>query len=447
MSLQDLVNVSISSSTVSPSRPGFGTPMLVGYHTHYTDRVRVYSSIAAMASDGFATTDPLYKMAQAVFSQNPSVARVQVGRRALPYTQTIVLVLSSTSASDTYTLTLVGSDGAVHKLDFASTGVPATDATSLTAAINGLSNVGTAVHGSGGTITVTQASGKLTDYQNWNPSGTTTPIMTLQDTTADPGIATDLTAIQLAAVPGSWYGLAIDSNSAAEITAAAAFIESAGALIFAWNNSDTICTTTSTSDIFSAQKVLAHARSFGLFSGSQLLAYGGAAWLGKTFPATPGSLTFMYKTLSGVPADNLSSTAQSNITNKNGNFYITIAGINITVNGWDSAGEFIDIVWGTDALTAQIQIDVFALLASSPKVPYTDAGVDQIKSIVQADLALFQTPQYSFIATSPAPVVSAPAVATISKTTRASRVFPNITFQGTLAGAIHTLTIQGVLTP
>ncbi len=520
MSLQDLVNVSISSATVTPTRPGFGVPLVAAYHNHYTDRVRFYSNLAGVTGDGFAVTEPGYLAAAIAFSQNPAPTKVAIGRRALAMTQTLTMLMSSTSALDTYTLTIVGWDGVVHKMDFASTGVAATDGASLVTAINAatMSPVvsagtappvvsltgtpaaneqiviaittggarGTAVFkwsSDGGatyttgltanfatgtnystnnvytsnstmgfasgtsTVTLTQIAGKLVDVQRWNPLGNTTPLIVLTDTTADPGIGTDLTAIDAAAPPGSYYGVGLDSNSSAEVTGAAAFCE-AKTLLMLYNNSDTHCITTATDDIFSLQAGLAHARSGGLYSGQGLLTYAGFAWLAKTLPSTPGSLTFMYKTLAGVPADtNLSETAQVNLTAKKANFYLTIAGINITVNGWDAAGEFLDIVWGTDALTAQIQIDVFAALAGSPKISYTDLGVDLLKSLVLADLMLFADNQHQFVALNPTPTVSAPTVASISATTRGSRVFPGITFAAKLAGAIHTLTIQGVLQP
>ena len=273
-------------------------------------------------------------------------------------------------------------------------------------------------------VTVTQVAGQLVDIQKWNPSQTTTPIISLADNTTDPGIATDLAAIQSAAPPGSYYGIALDSNSAAEITGATAFAESAGLDLLLFNNSDTACITTATTDIFSSQKALAHARSGGLYSGTSVLSGAGLAWLAKTLPSVPGSLTFMYKTLAGVPADNLSQTAQINLTAKSGNFYIPVAGVNITVNGWDSAGEFLDQVWGTDALTNTIQTNVLAGdLAGLPKVSYTDLGVAGIISVVQAALLLFSDKQHNFLATNPAPVATAPLVATLSSTQRASRSF------------------------
>lgn len=534
MSLQDLVNVSISSATVTPTRPGFGTPLIAAYHTKNTDLVRFYTDIDGVAGDGFTSNEPAYKAAQVAFAQDPAPARIAIGRLQHKHTQAVDLKLTSASALDRYTLKMVGSDGVSHTMDFASTGVVATDAASLVTAINAatmtaVTSAGTAppvvtltgtpasavsviiaittggargtavfkwssdggatytstvttgatnVLGATGltanfatgtnystdnvytaksamgfasrstaTVTVTQYPGDLGDFQNWNPLGKTTPFIELTDQTPDHSLSNDLDDIKAAAPAGSWYDLALDSNSAAEVTAAGAWTEAAGSFIFGWNNSDTVCITTATTDVFSTEKALSHARGYGLYSGGKLLSYGGLGWASKTLPQNPGSLTFMYKTIASVPVDVLSTTAQTNLDAKHANYYIEVAGINTTINGWDSAGEYIDIVWGTDALKSQIQIDVFAQLAKMPKVPYTDLGVDTLKSIVLADLDLFATPQYSFIAPTPKPSVDAPTVASISSATRATRVFPGITFSGQLAGAIHKLTIKGVLQP
>ena len=44
-------------------------------------RARVYGSVAEMASDRWASTDAVYKIANAIFSQNPSVNKIVVGRK------------------------------------------------------------------------------------------------------------------------------------------------------------------------------------------------------------------------------------------------------------------------------------------------------------------------------------------------------------------------------
>lgn len=78
----DLVNV--------PPAPTQRTrvPLIVGIHTVFAERARIYSALADMVTDGFATSDPEYVMAEGMLA-NPStedgaVARWFVGRRATP---------------------------------------------------------------------------------------------------------------------------------------------------------------------------------------------------------------------------------------------------------------------------------------------------------------------------------------------------------------------------
>lgn len=537
MSLQDLVNVTITANTVSPTRPGFGTPLVATYHDAWTDRARKYSSLAALVSDGFPATSKTYQAISVLLSQNPSVAGFYVGRRALSYTQTVQLLLSSSSALDTYGVKMVGWDGVAHQFTLASTGTPATDAASLVTAINaatmspvtsagtsppvvtlsgaptaneqiviaittggagtaavfkwshdggvtyttGVSVAATVALGSTGltahftvsgsdtystdnvytanstlgfasavsaTVTVTQIPGQLVDFQNWDLLNN--HIISLTDATADPGIATDIAAINAAIPKGSWYGLALDSNSSAEIQAAAGWTESNGAHLFFCSNSDAgDWNSSSTTDVFAELKSHAFTRTFCLFSGTQLLTWSGLGALGKLLPQNPGSATLAYKTLASVQADNLTDSQQSNLQAKNGNYYVTIAGINVISGqfggGISGAGEFIDIAWGIDWLQSSIQIDVFALLAGNLKVPYTDQGASMIHAVVQKDLNLATTPAFNFLASNPAPVCTVPRVATVDGTDVAQRNLPNVTFSGTLAGAIHTLQISGVL--
>ena len=68
-----------------------------------------------------------------IFSQNPSPQRLVVGRRAIPYIQTLDLLLTDTVAGDSYSFSAIGSDDAVHPISLVSTGTTTTDATSITA--------------------------------------------------------------------------------------------------------------------------------------------------------------------------------------------------------------------------------------------------------------------------------------------------------------------------
>ena len=153
------------------------------------------------------------------------------------------------------------------------------------------SNIGTVTH-STATITIARTDGLLTDLTGWSSN------FTLSDNTADPGLTADLAAIYAADQTG-WYALALDSNSKAEIEAAAAWVESTQYKIFSTNNSDTEnMDSGSTTDVAYVLKGLAYACTHGLQSNSQLLSYSGAAMLGEELTRNPGTSTWDLKTLS-----------------------------------------------------------------------------------------------------------------------------------------------------
>ena len=65
-----LFKVQISLQTGGLTQQGFGTAMILGYPTGWTERSRTYSSITGVAAD-FAVSTPEYKAANAYFSQSP----------------------------------------------------------------------------------------------------------------------------------------------------------------------------------------------------------------------------------------------------------------------------------------------------------------------------------------------------------------------------------------
>jgi hypothetical protein len=438
MPISDIANIQISVSGAGPTLAGFGEPMCLAYHTEYTDRSREYSSLSGVGAD-FPTTAPAYLMAQAVFSQIPSPPALKVGRRALPYTQVLHVTCLSTSATDTYVFTLKTPGGVAHQLSIASTGVPATDVATINTAVTALSipNL-TATHTTSPNVLIlTMASGFLLDIL---PD---VVHCSLQDVTADPGIATDINAV-IAADP-NWYGLLTDSQSQLEVEAAAANIEAEGGAgyLYIYNNSDTICATSSTSDVMSTLQTSAYNRTAGLFAQTQLLCYSAAGWMGRMFPTVAGSENWAFKTIAGVPADALTTAQVHAVEGKNGSVYTNLAGLNLTQFGKCPSGEWIDIIRGRDALTNVMQIGILALQANSLKVPYTDAGIDMYRSVIAGTLKQFI--DTGFIADTPAPYISLPAAASVSSTSKAARNLPNVSFTATLAGAINTTTINGVL--
>ena len=440
MSLEDIVSVTITAQTTTPSRLGFGTPLIARVHSAFASVVRAFANLTEMTDAGFPVTDPAVLIATKMFSQNPKPGTVKVGKRANAFTQVVRLtpinvtegfvyefdiVVGTTTTTITYTVGAAATVAAV-----------VTALTALVDAVAGISASDDTTH-----VTVTHdTAGALADFVGVS---TSPDDLQFKDMTTDPGIAADLTAIETVD-PTGWYALVLDSNSEAEILAAAAWIE-ARKKIFLCNTSDTeVVDNVVTSDVMSDLQSFAYARTAIMYSQVRLLNWSGAAWGGNRLPSDPGSSTWAFKTLAGVQVDqNLTGGQASVIESKGGNHYTVVAGVNITRYGIMASGEFIDIVRGIDWLDQRIKERIFGVLINNPKVPYTDTGVDLMRSQVLAQLN--QGVGVGLLSPDPAPVVTAPKVADIDPADRANRILPDINFQATLAGAIHKLIISGVL--
>lgn len=545
MSLADLVNVQIASNTLTPTRQGFGTPLIAAVKVPWTTgaRVRSYATLAAMVAAGFLVTDPAYRIAQAIFAQNPAPPRVKVGRRASAFTQVVnitpgtpgvgevfaakvdglevsatgdatptvaevctalaasinaladvdaIIATGGASSGSDQTL-LAGSFNGVlgagaltptRRLTF--TFSSSSDWMATTATVTGLDANGATItedfaipnnggatvtgakyfakvtqvaipaqDGTGGTFTMgvrarvsasvvaasyvacTAPAGELHSYE------LVTGNLSLTDATTDPGLAADLTA--MAAFDGDFYGVLLDSNSSAEILAAAAWVESAKKLM-AVQSADVACgDPASTTDVLYLLKAASYARTAPIFYSAIAASWPAAALLGKDLPTDPGSATLAYKTLAGVTALTISDTAHGAVLGKNGNTYEVVGGVAITYPGKVSAGEWADVVRGLDWLTARIREAVYTVLLNNPKVAYTDSGIDLIRAAILAQLSAGQRVQ--LLASDPKPTVTTPRAAAVDPSERAARHLPGVTFTARLAGAINTLTINGSVSP
>src|SRR5262245_42461530 len=95
MPLSDIVTVNITATTSSPTRPGFGTPLIAAYVSTslIPGRTAEYGSLSEMISAGFTTADPAYLCASKLASQNPRVKSWKVGRRANTFTSKVQITI------------------------------------------------------------------------------------------------------------------------------------------------------------------------------------------------------------------------------------------------------------------------------------------------------------------------------------------------------------------
>lgn len=438
MSLNDIVNVTISRQTATVSRAGFGYAMMLGVHKRTLNRVDWYSSTAAMITDGFESTDQEYIAAVDHFAQDPRPTQFAVGRiQASRVNVTIATVVDSTD----YTIYVESATAGTPTAFTHNSGIGATTS-SIVAAL----------------VVLIDAGAEPVDATDADPDvqidgdATTTPFVitvnssTLMTVGAPAGtIEDDSDALDAIILEDSdWYGLVLCDRTSANVQDVAAWTESNRKLFVTASADANIINQTLAADTTSIAKLfkdLSYARTAVMYQANAATEYPDAAWLGKVLPYDAGSLTWCYKTLASVTVDSLTETQQNNARDKNANVYITVGGRNITFEGTVADNEFIDIIRGIDWLYSEIQANVYGRLVNLPKIPYTDAGIATIEAMVRT--ALSDGVDSGFLASY---TTTVPAAADCSAADKTARILRDVEFTAVVAGAIHTVIITGVVT-
>ena len=441
MALSDIVNVSISATTQAPTAPGFGIPLILGAHRVFPELVRTYTSLSAMLTDGFTVSSPEYLAALHMQAQNPAPPRWAVGRRTNLPTEIKRLTPTLGAVGMVYTVTIngtdfiytVGGDDTLKKVIDGlvtaigeQTGYSASNHTDTDLDIEGDPGVWFSV-------AVSDTSG------NGNGMG----LWSVKDITADSSPDDDIAAC--AAFDNSWYAFIATHQNATDGATLATWAEANKKLfIIDLSDSDLKLSSIETNmgDLASVVCVAGEQRTAVCYH-AKMEEFMSAAWLGKCLPMDPGSETWKFKTLASISADVLTDSETGFMKEKNCNWYQTVGGINITQEGKTGLPQYIDAVRFLDWLQANLQYDVFAVLANNKKVAYTDKGVALLEAAIRARLGIGV--KKGGLKDDPAPTVTVPRVADEPLVNRANRTIPDIYFTGDLAGAIHSLTINGVV--
>ncbi len=303
----------------------------------------------------------------------------------------------------------------------------------------------------GKNFTAAQITGALdTDYievtgnasGNWFSIESVEPtILALKQTHADPGVATDLDAINLE--QPDWYGLVTLYNSKLYVQAVAAWVEANTKLyIPSLLETESITAVVTNGDTGDALHTSAYTRTAAIYHPSPA-AMAGAAWLGSRLPLDPGSDDWKFCQLAGVPAVKLTATQRTNLRAKKMNTVETVAGINITWEGTTADGGFIDNKRGLDWLSDDMTKGVFGALVSNGKTPFTDHGILLVVNEVKASLQ--RATNMGILTTDTPYVVTFPKSKDVSSSNKALRLLPDIKFSCVLAGSVHKVVVSGVV--
>jgi hypothetical protein len=392
-----------------------------------------------MVTDGFTVNDPLYKAAVAVKSQSPAPRTFKIGRMDVPgaAVQTLQLTPTNTDEGVIQTVTVTAPDGTTTVIS-RTNGAAETVATIVTA-LQPLVNAVAGITATDDTTYVGVVSDDVEDLFNFSAFGGG---LGVNDKTPDRGVTAALTAVR--AEDDDWYCLLLDNNSEVDILAAAAAIEPL-AKIFGCNTADLDVLNDVAGNVLEDLNGFSYKRTFCTYNGQAVLSYFAAGQAGERLSSDPGTSTWWGKTIVGQAADNLSATQRSNISGSKGNWYETVAQINIVQEGWMVVGEYIDIIRYIDFLTARIQERVFGVLANAEKVPFIDIGIDMIAAEVRGQLRLGETSSPPALVPGSSSV-DVPALEDTETADRATRTLRDLDFQSQLAGAIHNVVIRGRLT-
>lgn len=438
-SIADYVVLTITQNSVGITRAGFGVPLLLSATAAFAERIRFYTDLAAVAVDFSVTTSAEYLAAQAIFSQSPAPTRIAIGRSANKPTLVYTLNVVTVRNLYTYTLLVKGKGVTPTTVTFTSDGT-ATDGeivVGLVAALQAVVGRNYAAAGATSPFTMTgTAAGDWFSIESPNPDD-----IKVSATHADPGVAADLTAINLE--NNGFYAIYTFYNSNAYALAVCAWAESNKKLyIMDTNETDSIRTAIGNSETLDDIRINAYTRTAGFYHPNPA-AMAGAAWLGARLPYEPGSETWAFARLNGVAAVNLTATHRLNLTNRRASSIENVAGINITFGGQTGDGNYIDVRRGLDWLEDDMAKGVFGVLAANPKIPYTDKGAAVLEGEVRASLK--RATDRGILTDNPAFTITVPKVADQSTADKTARLFSNIKFSATLAGAVHKVTVNGTV--
>lgn len=170
--------------------------------------------------------------------------------------------------------------------------------------------------------------------------------------------------------------------------------------------------------------------------------YPEAAWVGPQIVEVPGSNTWEYKRLVGTTVSRLSDSQITILEDRGYNYYIPVKGVNITRRGKLLDKDWIDTLIVVDWLHARLQEQIFYRLTNTRKIPYTDPGLtvieNEIRSVFAQAIENGAIDTYSLVV---------PKVLSIPENVRAQRRVETITFDARLQGAVSVVVIRGVVHP
>ena len=445
--VNEIVDISISRETLGVRRSGFSIPIIIGDGLATGDRISFFQNREDVANAVFGGTDSTeYKMADVIFSQNPSVERIAIG--GINPDKEVVFTGTMTQGTITATVNNVEVEAAFNTdLDttisdlataIGAAGIDAvSSATSSTNTLSIVANTGYFI-------------GVLIDFSGLATNDTVTAAL-------GTGTESVLEAFrEIRIVNDSWYWVLITSRDEQDHKDIALEVEGLKKhFVTATSDTNVInqakgTDTTSIAAFFQDQ---AYVRTSLFYITDNTAQFPDAGYVGRLAPLDPGSYTGKSKTLIKITRDDLTSTQSINARDKNCNTYEEIGNKNITREGVTPSGEFTDTIVFIDWLESTMADDVYRGLTSTDKTPFTDAGIQSVGASMEPSLKTGQN-RGGISPTSfddddvqdGGYVINLPRRQDLDSNDIANRILRDVYFTAWLAGAVHFVKIRGTVT-
>lgn len=452
MSIDQHVSVTVLVNNAGIALQGFGTCAILTYKTDlFAGKSATYTRLADVIAAGFDADSPEALAAAAILGQSPHPTSLKMIKGLLPPTLRYHVVVEDANEAETYDINVKGEGVTATAVSVTPAGGDdeADIAGDLITALN-------AVVGKNYLAVVDSSDPNAFYVTGTNPAdwfslelGSST-LMSSAIVNADPGIATDLSAIL--AVDKDWYYLVTCYQSESMVLAAMAWIEATDFKAYPTQVHDTDCENTGDGggDIIDQWKDLGYKRSFPLYhrKPNQML---GAGFCGRVAPLSVGAWSGAYMTITGASHDEFEAQQLVNLDAKKGSYYKEEAGFSII---WETKVSntqygFFDVTVALDFVLDLIQKKAFAvkvaLANAGGKVGYTDEDIQgMLLPAVEGAVDICKSDKHKIVApgtpgstTDPQPTVSFPRVKDIDPSSRVLRELPdgNVSFR--MQGAVH----------
>lgn len=443
MATSDVLRLTISKQGRASNRAGFGRALALAINTPTgwdEARIKAYAAddtgLLAVKSH-FGISSQEYAFAQQLMGQSvrPDVFYFGVRQAAVPVEKSIALS-APMAATHSITVTINGKEIThTFSVDVSTT------YTAIEGKIESCPGVAACVVASN-TFQIEAEPDWPLNIDGLEMGGTAPP--DAEVTVQEAGRTINADIAELTSLSRDWYALCSLDRSAGHILEAARGIQSVKRMFFPVSLDGDVLDDSETLDIMSRLQSLQYDRT-ALSWHDKSAEYVDAALCGRFLPLPIGSKAFTNKPLVGctLPQWEVGEMANNNaaLKAKGANFINDTEGRPWYYNGRTADGGFIDTRLNLDYMDVNILARILDNSEKNDIVPYSQPGVDLVRSWVSEELEQMKEKQKFVLRYE----VYAIDVEKIPANKRDNRILPNINFHAKFTGAIQEYEVLGTV--